>query len=94
MSESTYTKDHTEELDAELDRAFANPIGASVASPEKKVVALLALIATMEAALKIAMEHHYSNKPEPYPGACREVMRQTLHAVEISRRAKLIPERT
>lgn len=81
------------QLDSKLDSAFSNPIDGSMASIAHKMLALTSLIGVLETALLIARNHHYKGEPEPFPGACQEVIRQSLHSVEITRRANLLPPR-
>lgn len=54
--------------------------------------ALIALINTLESALKIIVEAHYTIPPrrEPFPGAAEAVVRQALAAVELSRKSGLL----
>jgi hypothetical protein len=51
-----------------------------------------ALIAATESALRIALSR-IEGAPEPYEGACVDVLNTTLKGIELARQCKLIGER-
>jgi hypothetical protein len=68
-------------------------IDVTAATPEAKIRTLQSLIGVLESGLSVAMARHYAGAPEPFPGACRVVMRQCLQAVDLARVSKLLPPR-
>jgi hypothetical protein len=90
---SNYSKDDARELDQMLDRTAAKRPDLTEATAGQQIKALQSLVALLESATKIVDEAHYCSpkKPEPYPGACRDVVRQARAAVMLARNSGLIP---
>jgi hypothetical protein len=41
----------------------------------------------------IAYRHHHLGHSEPYEGACKQVMEQSMQCVAVARASRILPER-
>lgn len=89
----TYSKDQSDDLGQMIFTSRSKLIDAANAPPDVKIKALQSLVTTLESAVSIALGRHYADVPEPFPGACKEVLRQSLQIVDLARRSKLLPEK-
>lgn len=93
-----YTKEEAARIRAmaaDSDRQLDNvPISdLSGKSPAAIIAGLQALVMTLEQGIIIAQRHHYEGHAEPFPGACKGVMEQSLRCVAIARASRILPER-
>lgn len=89
----SYSEDDSNELTKIIARTADLPIDVTTAPPEKQIRMLRTLVLALDNALKIVDEAHYADppRPEPYPGACSDVVKQSRAAVAIARKTGLIP---
>lgn len=88
----SYSKEDANRLTDFLDKTRDRDLDLTMAPLDTRLAMLRQLMCTLETALKIVHGRHCCEPAaaEPFPGACKIVVEQSLAAINLARRSGLI----